>query len=487
MSVRRPHIGAWLALATLLLLPTDGWSESYALDPEHDEAGREIHVELSHGVSLRFDGATQLRLETSDQTLAQVELRVAADAESDPPALLPGSLESRLHHWGYYHVDGIAFWEARADVAGDPVLATVDGLGWQRQRHTVLPHVSVGRVDSRMLDLFQRRLETGSGPLYVGWVRLDGREDGRASESSAEVRWSGDVRWPLAFLVARTQEELLFQAGQAQWTFDQVEDHQGHRWIAPPLCARCRNPEIGRLRLQLEAERGSVRLHAVFDEVAEPRLVSAEGLTLVGRRLGDDLVAEGESGASYEISRDDPWLEEVLEAARRDLLEATVPMATGLWVEPKTIEIRVDPSLQRPQAPETEADLSESLSAELPDHLSPHLVQSWPNPFRDQTNIEVTIPSTLGEAFELDEEMRRKVDVRAAPPFGPAPLVRVRVYNVGGQLIQLLEEDVHAAGRFAISWDGRDLQGRPVAAGAYYVNVEMGEWKVTKRVLRLKP
>ena len=101
--------------------------------------------------------------------------------------------------------------------------------------------------------------------------------------------------------------------------------------------------------------------------------------------------------------------------------------------------------------------------------------------------VAPSVPATMGEAFELDEDLRRQVDVKAAPPFGGSPVVRVRVYNVGGQLVQLLSEEVHGPGRFAVSWDGQDLQGRPVAAGAYYVNVEMGDWTVTKRVLRLKP
>ena len=42
-------------------------------------------------------------------------------------------------------------------------------------------------------------------------------------------------------------------------------------------------------------------------------------------------------------------------------------------------------------------------------------------------------------------------------------------------------------GEHAVTWDGTDEQGMPVAAGAYYVNVEMGEFRVTRRVLRLKP
>ena len=52
--------------------------------------------------------------------------------------------------------------------------------------------------------------------------------------------------------------------------------------------------------------------------------------------------------------------------------------------------------------------------------------------------------------------------------------------------MDVLDERPREPGRFAVHWDGTDVQGRPVAAGAYYVNVEMNEWSVTKRVLRIR-
>jgi len=64
--------------------------------------------------------------------------------------------------------------------------------------------------------------------------------------------------------------------------------------------------------------------------------------------------------------------------------------------------------------------------------------------------------------------------------------VQVKVYNVSGQLVNVLDQSPRTAGRFTVSWNGQDLQGRPVASGAYYIHVAMEEWSVTRRVLLLR-
>jgi hypothetical protein len=157
-------------------------------------------------------------------------------------------------------------------------------------------------------------------------------------------------------------------------------------------------------------------------------------------------------------------------------------MDAGVGAEPDDVVViapaRLDETI--------EALAPAHLVDELPSYLSPALVTNWPNPFRDATMIEVEVPATLGDAFELDASMRRRVDPSAPPPFGPRPMVRVKVYNVSGQLVDVLDEEVREAGRFTVHWNGSDAQGRPVAAGAYYVNVEIGDWSVTKRVLRIR-
>lgn len=86
---------------------------------------------------------------------------------------------------------------------------------------------------------------------------------------------------------------------------------------------------------------------------------------------------------------------------------------------------------------------------------------SYPNPFRNSTTIE----------FELPD---------AAP-------VRLAVYDTAGRRVRtLVEGTVHAAGRVAVPWDGRDDSGRPVAAGVYFTRLVAGTATGTHRLVHLQ-
>ncbi len=484
-----------LVIFAMALMPQLAKAERYALEEPPGNERSDFRVGLRHGVEARFDGATQLQLLRGGTSLAQLELALAPRDEGTPPASLGASLESELYHWRYYHVDGIAFWNARVDASTDALLINVDGRDWTWVQQRVVPHVSVGKAKAQTLSIGLRRFEADAAHpdrLYLGLLRLDGAP---ATVRGTEIRWKGQHDWPLAILVASTEKELFFLAGQAQWTYEQVKRGRPSTWAAPPLCARCRDPRIGRMSLEWTRSEDSLRLSTHFEATPEVELIAAEGLRLEGYGLGDALVAEGERGATYELSLDDPRAEEIAGAAAEESIDARVQMATGKTVIPQRVDSVLDQGArswlaERGRATTSmadgETDTTDDLEDELPDHLSPLLLQSWPNPFRDRTTIDVTVPRTMAEAFELTDPLRKHVDPDQAPPFGVNPLVRVRVYNVSGQLIRLLSEEPRGPGRYSIGWDGKDLQGRPVAAGAYYVNVEMGDYNVTQRVLRLR-
>ncbi len=77
------------------------------------------------------------------------------------------------------------------------------------------------------------------------------------------------------------------------------------------------------------------------------------------------------------------------------------------------------------------------------------LMDSYPNPFNARTII----------GFELD---------RRQP-------VSLRVHNLTGQRVTTLAEGVYPEGVFAVSWDGRDDQGREVASGVYLCRLRLAE------------
>lgn len=85
---------------------------------------------------------------------------------------------------------------------------------------------------------------------------------------------------------------------------------------------------------------------------------------------------------------------------------------------------------------------------------------AWPNPFNPRVAI----------VFEL-------ADVAA---------VTLDVYALDGTLVRRLTGGVMTAGRHDESWDGRDADGRDVAAGAYLARLRAGERTLTQRLLLVR-
>ncbi|MFN8549248.1 MAG: FlgD immunoglobulin-like domain containing protein [Candidatus Eisenbacteria bacterium] len=74
------------------------------------------------------------------------------------------------------------------------------------------------------------------------------------------------------------------------------------------------------------------------------------------------------------------------------------------------------------------------------------LAKAAPNPFRSETRLQ----------FEL-------------PRSGPA---RLAIYDLSGRLVRTLLDDEMPAGRFDASWNGRDEEGRKVAAGVHLYRLD---------------
>ncbi len=51
----------------------------------------------------------------------------------------------------------------------------------------------------------------------------------------------------------------------------------------------------------------------------------------------------------------------------------------------------------------------------------------------------------------------------------------LRVHSLTGQRVTTLAEGVYPEGVFAVSWDGRDDQGREVASGVYLCRLRLAE------------
>ena len=93
----------------------------------------------------------------------------------------------------------------------------------------------------------------------------------------------------------------------------------------------------------------------------------------------------------------------------------------------------------------------------------PVLQQNAPNPFNASTVIPFQVP----------------VDLAGEP-------MRLRIYNLSGQVVRELQVDAPGAGEHRLSWDGRDEYGREAATGVYVYRLETREWAVNRRMLLVR-
>jgi hypothetical protein len=89
-----------------------------------------------------------------------------------------------------------------------------------------------------------------------------------------------------------------------------------------------------------------------------------------------------------------------------------------------------------------------------------HLDAVRPNPFRDGTSIEFSLPSRMN--------------------------ARLSIYDVAGRLIREFGRDTFDPGSHSIRWDGRDEQGENTAAGVYLIRLQGGGAEDVRRIVQIR-
>ena len=92
--------------------------------------------------------------------------------------------------------------------------------------------------------------------------------------------------------------------------------------------------------------------------------------------------------------------------------------------------------------------------------LRTELHSNYPNPFNPVTNI----------AYSVKE----------------AGNVTLQVYNIKGQLVKTLVNDVREAGSFTTTWSGRDNSNKSVSSGVYFYKMKTGNYTSTKKMILMK-
>lgn len=96
----------------------------------------------------------------------------------------------------------------------------------------------------------------------------------------------------------------------------------------------------------------------------------------------------------------------------------------------------------------------------IADRTVPALQQNQPNPFTHSTRIEYHLSG--------------------------ANQVILKIYNILGQEIKTLVNEIQNEGIYAVEWDGTDWQGSEVAGGIYFIRLHTGDQVQTRRIILLK-
>lgn len=94
----------------------------------------------------------------------------------------------------------------------------------------------------------------------------------------------------------------------------------------------------------------------------------------------------------------------------------------------------------------------------IPDSF--RLFQNYPNPFNAKTEIRYDLP------------IQRKV--------------KLTIYNLLGEEVNVLVNEIQDAGSYSIKWDGNDTHGNKVPTGIYLYILEAGYWKLSKKMMLLQ-
>ena len=100
----------------------------------------------------------------------------------------------------------------------------------------------------------------------------------------------------------------------------------------------------------------------------------------------------------------------------------------------------------------------------------------------------VSVASGRALAFTLSQNLPNPFNPVTTIPYviAEAGLVTLNVYNLQGQLVRTLVQDVAQPGEHHAVWDGRDFAGRQAASGVYVYRLTAPEGALTRRMLLVR-
>ncbi|UCE18590.1 MAG: FG-GAP repeat protein [Gemmatimonadota bacterium] len=99
------------------------------------------------------------------------------------------------------------------------------------------------------------------------------------------------------------------------------------------------------------------------------------------------------------------------------------------------------------------------------------LSQNFPNPFNLSTTIRYTLPEAKPTMYDAYQR---------------SSLISLKIYNLLGQMVRTLVEEIQEPGSYTVTWDGKDNEGRQAPSGVYFYHLSATGTVVMKRMVLTK-
>ena len=106
-------------------------------------------------------------------------------------------------------------------------------------------------------------------------------------------------------------------------------------------------------------------------------------------------------------------------------------------------------------------------------------------------NAKVSTPKVLPKAFSLSQNSPNPFNPSttisyAVPESSAGVMVKMAVYNIRGQKVITLVDELKEAGNYTVNWDGRDLSGSRVSSGVYFYRINAGDFTAVRKMVIVK-
>jgi len=64
--------------------------------------------------------------------------------------------------------------------------------------------------------------------------------------------------------------------------------------------------------------------------------------------------------------------------------------------------------------------------------------------------------------------------------------VQLNIYDASGRLVRKLLNSELPAGSYSLKWNGLDDAGKPVRSGIYFVNISVGNYRKTAKLILVR-